>query len=140
MNRDLLENGYSIKNTQESDNYQRYIELGGIINKKDYNKAVEKAANMTTADKIAAAQVKVMSDFAGIELHDIDDTTDPRIILYGILRNDVRPEGVEYHHSQMSDQRIFVEALKMLGDVESLKKMIKMHPHISFKYQRGTGE
>ena len=56
---------------------------------------------------------------------------DSKIILYGILRGDVRPEGVEYHHDEMSDQRLFAEALRMLGDAESLDKMIEAYPNIS---------
>jgi len=31
---------------------------------------------------------------------------------------------------------LFVEALRMLGDEESLKKFIESHPHISFDYKK----
>jgi len=44
----------------------------------------------------------------------------------------VRPEDIEHHHSQMSDQRLFAETLRMLGDVASLGKLIEAYPSISF--------
>jgi len=136
MHKEHLEKGADVQNPLEKNNYQRYLCLGGIINEKDYNSAIERAGGITTVDGMLLGQTKVMSDFAGIELHNAKNSVDLKVILYGILRNNVRPEGVKYHHSQMSDQRIFVEALRMLGDTESVNKMIKAHPNISFKYQR----
>jgi len=128
----------TMPDTPEENNYQRYIDMGGIINEKDYNSVLERARSMTTVDETLIGQMKVILDFAGIELHNSKNSVDPRVILYGILRSDVRPKGVKYHHDQMSDQQIFVEALRMLGDTESVNKMIKVHPNTSFKYQRGT--
>ncbi|MDP3792454.1 MAG: hypothetical protein Q8Q89_01865 [bacterium] len=138
MNKEHLEKSSDVQNTPEENNYQRYLDLGGIINEKDYNSVLERVEDITTVDKTLIGQVEVMSNFAGIELHNPENSTDPKIILYGILRNDVRPKGVKHHHQQISDQQIFVEALRMLGDAESTDKMIKAHPNISFKYQRGT--
>ena len=138
MHKEHLEKGADVQNPLEKNNYQRYLCLGGIINEKDYNSAIERAGGITTVDGMLLGQTKVMSDFAGIELHNSKNSVDPRVILYGILRSDVRPKGVKYHHDQMSDQQIFVEALRMLGDTESVNKMIKVHPNTSFKYQRGT--
>ena len=122
----------------EKTNYPRYKELGGIINEKDYDSAIERMKNVTAPDKTHALQAEGMARFAGIELHSTEDTIDPRVILYGILRSDVQPKGIKYHHSQMTDQKIFVEALRMLEDVESIEKMVKAHPHISFKYGEET--
>lgn len=139
MNKELLEK-VGVQDTQEENNYQRYLELGGIINMKDYNSAISRDKSMTTLDKTRILQAENIAKFAGIELHSTKDVIDPRIILYGILRNDVRPEGVEYHHSSMGDQQIFVEALRMWGDIESLNKMIESYPNISFRYQRGDGK
>ena len=136
MHEEHLEKGTDVQNPPEKNNYQRYLDLGGIINEKDYNGDIERAEDITTVSETLIGQVKIMSNFAGIELHNSENSVDPRVILYGILRNDVRPEGVKYHHNQMSDQQIFVEALRMLGDTESVNKMIKAHPNISFKYQR----
>jgi len=112
--------------------YNQYRELGGIINEQDYKSALTRAENAPTFDKTLKIQAEVIARFAKIELQNTEDVIDPRIILYGILRNDVRPEGVEHHHDEMSDQRLFVEALRMLGDTESLNKMIEAYPNISF--------
>ena len=35
------------------------------------------------------------------------------------------------------NQRIFGEVLRMLGDADSLDKLIKTYPNISFKYEKG---
>lgn len=114
-------------------------------------------------DKHHIEQVQIMVDFAGIKLifgeharrtvtlYSIlrsdrppeevkpsnDQTGDQRKSVYhnGVSSNDAKPK-VKRHHSEMTDQRILVEALRMLGDVESLDKMIKKYPNISFEYQR----
>ena len=138
MNKELLEKGVDVKNTPEENNYQRYLELGGIINEKDYQDVLIRAQRTTTLDEARIRQAENLAKFAGIELYNTDGTIDQRIVLYGILRSDVMPEGVKYHHSQMSDQRILVEALRMLGDVESVNKMIRKYSNISFEYQRGN--
>ncbi len=120
--------------------YQRYLELGGIINENDYDSALLRAGNTTTLDKTRTAQAENIARFAGIELCDTEDSLDPITVLYGILRADIRPEKVRHHHSQMSDQRLFAEALRMLEDAEALNKLIRAHPNISFDYSRGDGK
>ena len=78
---------------------------------------------------MSVAQAVLMAQHAGIEI-DSNASNDPRVVLYGILRNDTMPQGVEYHHAQMSDQKIFAEALRMLGDKDSLEKFTAALPHI----------
>ena len=117
---------------KENNCYERYQELGGIINEKDYESALARAKNTTTLDITLIKQLEFIAHIAGIELHNTKDTIDQRTILYGILRTDTKPEGVKYHHSQMSDQRLFAEVLRMLGDVDSLNKLINAYPNISF--------
>ncbi len=135
-------------------NYEQYKRLGGIINEKDYQSALDRAKNITTLerpdflrnghsvsrakdimilDKELISQAETMARVAGITLRNSEDALDPRTILYGILRRDTNP-GVEYHHSQMSDQRLFAEVLRMLGDADSLQKLIETHPNISFNW------
>ena len=134
-------NKESFEKTTEilENNYQRYLELGGIINEKDYDRALtrlkEAEIEQDIPDKGQIEQVEEMLVFAGIELRfrDIYRT----VKLYSILRDDVRSEGVKYHHDQMCDQQIFVEALRMLGDIESRDKMINAYPNISFEYEKG---
>ncbi len=115
--------------------YERYQALGGIINEQDYASALARAKEAAAVDKTQMAQVEVMARVAGIELK-TEGAVDPRAVLYGILRSDRNTSGAKYHHSQMGDQRLFVEALRMLGDEESLKKFIESHPHISFDYKK----
>ncbi|OGN09569.1 MAG: hypothetical protein A3J46_02305 [Candidatus Yanofskybacteria bacterium RIFCSPHIGHO2_02_FULL_41_11] len=137
MNKELLETGADMQKTPEENNYQKYLALGGIINEADYNSALERIRSFHLLTKTLILQAENIAKYAEIELQNVEDGPDPRVILYGILRSDIRPEGVEYHHSSMSDQKLFVEALRMLGDAESVGKMIKRYPNISFKYQRG---
>ena len=141
MSREFFEKTVDIP----ENNYQHYLELGGIINEKDYQSALDRMNSVHTLDRKdpqvidSIRQVVDMARYAKIELGDSEDVVDidPRIVLYVILRLDVGPEGVKYHHSQMSDQRIFGEVLRMLGDANSLNKLIKAYPNISFKYERG---
>ena len=125
--------------TNLENSYQRYVELGGIINEKDYRGALDRVKDTTTLDKALISQAENIAERAKIILRNSEDTLDPKIILYGILRADTAPEGTKYHHSQMSDQRLFAEALRMLGDADSLEKLIKAHPNISFKYKKESG-
>lgn len=119
----------------ELNSYQRYQELGGIINEKDFDSALSRLEEEGIPRKTSIKQAEGMARFAGIEL-DVENGIDKRVKLYAILRSDVQPENEKYHHSQMTDQRLFVEALRMLGDADSLGKMIRAYPHISFDYRR----
>ncbi|MDO8560792.1 MAG: hypothetical protein Q7R91_01085 [bacterium] len=108
--------------------YRQYKELGGIINKGDYESALARAQHSPTPPKDALIeQVKLMAEFAGIELHNTEDVIDQRTILYGILRTEAKPKAVTHHHSQMSDQRLFAEALRMSGDTDALSKLVNTY-------------
>lgn len=133
------------KDESEKYAYQHYKELGGIINEKDYQSAIDRAKTIkswkdyksafvtnnkaTIDDESLILQPKMMAEKSGIELHNSEDALDERTVLYGVLRTDVNP-GVKYHHNQMPDQEIFAEALRMAGDEDSLKKLIEAHPNI----------
>jgi hypothetical protein len=113
------------------ENYQNYKGLGGIINEGDYQSALARAKNTTTLDDRLVRQSELIARVAKIELNNTKDSLDQRTILYGVLRGD-KPKGVKYHHCQMSDQRLFAEALRMLGDVDSLNKLVNAYSNISF--------
>lgn len=129
--------------TNLENSYQRYLELGGVINEKDYQSALDRMNKTHTLDRKnpqvrnSIQQALGIARYAEIKLNDSEDVLDPKIVLYEVLRNDTQPKGMGYHYSQMSDQRIFGEVLRMLGDVDSLDKLIKAYPNISFKYKRG---
>lgn len=114
---------------QYPDSYEQYRKLGGIINEKDYESALLRAEDHPMPNIYLVAQLASIARTAGIEPLNAND---PRTILYAVLRYDTAPESVLYHHSQMSDQRLFAEVLRMLQDTDSLKKLIDTHPHISF--------
>lgn len=149
MNKEFFENKSAVtQDIKEKEtggaleNYQRYLELGGIINEKDYQNTIDRMNKTHTFNRTDPRvrnkiwQAEGMARYARIELNNSEDDLDPKIVLYVILRSDVRPEGVEYHHSQMSDQCIFGEVLRMLGDADSLDKLVRAYPNISFKYKR----
>jgi hypothetical protein len=110
--------------------YEEYKALGGIINEVDYARAIKKAEETASADEMSFQQARVLARSAEIE---ILENNDPRVVLYSILRNDQNISGAEYHHSQMSDQKLFAEALRISGDEESLGKFTDALPHIFSK-------
>lgn len=116
--------------------YRRYRELGGIINEDDYNSALLRAGKTTALAITLIKQVEIIARVAGIELHNTEDALDPITVLYGVLRTDIRPEKVRHHHSQMCDQRLFAEVLRILEDIDALNKLIWTHPHISFVHEQ----
>lgn len=113
---------------EENSRYQQYQEFGGIINKKEYENALMRARNTETSpEKVLIRQAERIAEFAGIELQNTESEIDQRAVLYGILRADAKPEEVKDHHSQMSDQRLFAEVLRMLGDTDALSKLISAY-------------
>ena len=137
MNEQKLENVASVTRGAEENivegspmnNYEQYRNLGGIINEKDYQSAFDRIEGITSLEKKSIDQAKLIARVAGIKLDSSDSTLDPRVALYLILRIDIDLKAM-YHHSQMSDQQLFAEVLRMLGDEDSLQKLINAHPNI----------
>jgi len=117
-------------------NYNSYQEMGGIINENDYQNVLNRMRDLKVLDRTdpqiraSVAQVTGIAKFAKIELNSSKNMLDPKIVLYVILRGDTRPEGAKHHHSQMSDQEILGETLRMLEDAGSLEKLITAYPNI----------
>ncbi|MBI2064501.1 MAG: hypothetical protein HYT62_00385 [Candidatus Yanofskybacteria bacterium] len=124
MNKELLEAGADTQTNSKERSYQRYLEIGGIINETDYNSALSRLKEAETRgempDNSSMAQAQTIADVADIDLNGQNGQI---ARLYSILRNDIRPEKQKYHHSDMSDHRIFREALRMLEDVDALDKL-----------------
>lgn len=113
---------------KENSRYQQYQELGGIINEKEYESTLARARNsQTVPEKVLVKEAELMAKFAGIKLHNTEDAIDPRTILYVILRSDTKPKEAKHHHSQMPDQRIFAESLRIFGDTDALSKLINAY-------------
>lgn len=121
---------FTTKEVQLETGYLSYKNLGGLINETDYVSALARQKENGSADASSVSQSVTMAKHAGIEIDPVTAKDDPRVILYHILRNDKKPEGAEYHHSQMSDQELFAEALRMSGDEESLSKLTAALPNI----------
>jgi len=128
----------SVKNS----GYKEYQALGGIINEKDYASALAKMKENRTVDEVRTDEAKVMARAAGVELG-AEVARDPRVVLYDILQSDVNTSDPEYRDIRLSDQNFFAEALRMLGDKESLlnlRKFIDAHPYISFDNKKDKRE
>lgn len=108
--------------------YERYLELGGIINEEDYLKAMCRMEQTTILRKCLISQAEHIAKITGIRLQNFKGELDPTTILYGVLRTDQNPDA-KYHHGQMSDRQLFAEALKMLDQPESLAKLIQAYPN-----------
>ncbi|MDP2668495.1 MAG: hypothetical protein Q8P07_01525 [bacterium] len=118
------------ENTEEKTPYQEYQEAGGIINESDYKNTFERYSNLTQTqinEITEMAQWKMqamnMAKSAGLTMH----KNNKAIEFYGLLRGDTKPEDVQYHHGQMSDQSLFLEALRMSGDADSADKLIETY-------------
>lgn len=69
-------------------------------------------------------QAENMAESAGIAL-DNTKGLDPRVLLYVIMRDEKRPNGAEFYHDDMTDNRLFEEILRMAGDAESVNKFVE---------------
>lgn len=118
MKKEYLEKGSAVPdNTKEKKSYQRYQELGGIINENDYNRALERVGDATTLSATQIQQVENIAEYAGIEFINPENSLDKRLVLYGIL-HDMKPREV-----RDSDLRLFREVLKILNDTDALNKL-----------------
>jgi hypothetical protein len=111
--------------------YERYCELGGIINEKDYTEALVRASRTYRLRECLVFQAESVARFAGFSLNNKNLELNRITTLYGVLRTDSKP-GEEYHHGQMCDQRLLAETLRMLDYPELLVKVIEAYPNIDF--------
>lgn len=108
--------------------YEQYAQLGGIINELDHADIISRAKSAVELNKWAVMQAESIALYSGVGQEVLVEATP----LYVVMRTDRKPADVEYHHCQMCDQRIFAEALRMIGDVEDLAKIIAAYPSIDF--------
>ncbi len=116
--------------------YTDYVSMGGRLDEENYARVMKKAEEESGAgitSSYARAQVATIADISGISLEHIRDEVglDP-VVIYEILRNDKIPKEVANHHSQMIDQQLLVESLRMLGAQSATLAIIAKHPHITF--------
>ncbi len=108
--------------------YAGYISHGGLINETDYQSALTRSRGAKVGDS-TRNQAEGIARFAGLDLGALRGEIDPSA-LYGILRNDTAPREVVHHHSQMSDQKLFVEMLRMLEEGEAVRMVQDAYPNI----------
>ena len=115
--------------------YEGYIALGGRIDEENYQRVMKRASEESSHFRVNQLrdQTRSTADVSGISLDVVRDEAciDPRCI-YEILRYDVKPADVKDHHSQMCDQQLLVESLRMLEQGSAAQAIIDRHPHISF--------
>ncbi|MBI2120028.1 MAG: hypothetical protein HYT94_00190 [Parcubacteria group bacterium] len=118
--------GEQPKNGTEAENnpYEKYKALGGIINEADYTNALEQAEQNVSVGEMTLLHARSLMRRAGIDVEG-DISKNPIVLLYGVLRSDKNLSGAEYHHSDMSDQNLFAEALRMLGESDALEKFMR---------------
>lgn len=107
--------------------YKEYKALGGILDEREYRNVLGRidSSRNVPPNSPTSLQAKVMANVAGITL------SPETVVLYGILRNDVKPDpDTEEHYSTLTDQKLFAEALRMVGDKDSLATFIEKHAHI----------
>jgi len=109
--------------------YERYLERGGILNEVDYQRVMEKTRQAVQLRQSLILQAEQIAKCSGVVLNNFPQQPDEVTILYGVLRTDEKP-GAENHHGQMSDQRLFAEALKMLDRLGLLVKVMETYPNI----------
>jgi len=115
--------------------YEKYRNAGGFLSEADFANALAEVKARRTVEPHSLSQAEGMAKAAGIVLESREEGIDPRVALYDVLhdmlRVDTQGDVKRYHHSQLSDQPLFAEALRMLDDTESLAKFLKMHSAIS---------
>jgi hypothetical protein len=102
----------------EKNDWQKYQELGGIIDEPGYASAMERANDSYEIDENKVKRIRAIAYAAEIEL------TPQAVKLFSILRGDEKPSGVEHHHSQMTDEKLLIQVLLILGDKELADKII----------------
>ena len=125
-----------IQSTEAHGNsYEKYRSLGGFLIETDFANALARAKANRTLDSHSLLQAQGMARAAGIVLEGKENGLDPRVALYDALNDILRvdPAGNinRYHYRKLEDKPLFAEALRMLGDTESLAKFLKTHSAIS---------
>jgi hypothetical protein len=116
--------------------YAEYLLFDGRIDEENYGRIMKKAQEDSQAGIVAdfaIRQTKISADISGVSLDAIRDKTgiDPRCI-YTILQQDERSDDPKRHHGLISDQKLLVESLRMLGQGRALQAIMDRHSHINF--------
>ena len=114
--------------------YEKYRNAGGFLSEADFANALAEVKARRTVEPHSLSQAEGMAKAAGIVLESREEGIDPRVALYDVLHDMLRVDDRDinrYPLSQLSDQPLFAEVLRMLGDTQSLAKFLKTHSAIS---------
>ena len=120
---------------EQEHRYKKYLESSWLINEAACEEALRRATDDVEFNKLdshskefCAKQAKMIADVSGI-------TLDSEVLcLYTVLRTDyVAKTEVEHHHSGLSDQKLFAEALRILGHKDALDKVMLAHQETVFR-------
>ena|SRR3989344_1185038 len=115
--------------------YEKYRNAGGFLSEADFANALAEVKARRTVEPHSLSQAEGMAKAAGIVLESREEGIDPRVALYDVLHDMLRvdPAGDinRYHYRKLEDRSLFAEALRMLGDTQSLAKFLKTHSAIS---------
>ncbi len=105
--------------------YKEYRKLGGALSQEEYENVLKRSADGKYAPSSSLWQghANFMAEATGITL------TPEAVVIYGILRSE-NPDPIKEHFSEMSDQKLLAEALRIVGDKISLDIFIEKLPHI----------
>jgi len=113
--------------------YERYLELGGSLERTRFDRLLQRARIDIRESKTCIAQVTAIALASAIEVDCTGDLNDERVAVYKLLRtNAVADVHTANRHISMCDIQIFAETLRVVADVESLKKLAQAYPQISF--------
>ena len=107
--------------------YKEYKALGGILDEMEYRNVLGRidSSKNVPPNSPTSLQAESMANAAGIIL------SPETVALYGLLRHDVKPSpDTKNHYSTLNDQKLLAEALRMVGDKNSLATFIEKHAHI----------
>lgn len=132
---ELLEETAATIEHEPKYSYAGYVAVGGRIDEANYQRVMKRASEESGHFRVnhLRDQTRSTADVSGVSLDAVRDDVgiDPRCI-YEILRYDEKPADAKDHHSQMSDQELLVESLRMLEQGSAAQAIIDKHPHISF--------
>jgi len=107
---------------KESD-YANYKTLGGILNQEDYQNVLMSIVENAPLNPAWSRHAHLMAKTAGITL------SPETVTIYGILRGE-KPDPRKEHFSEMSDHKLLAEALRIVGNTDSLITFVAKYPHI----------
>lgn len=121
---ELNEGQLLFKSLANHEAYERYHARGGSINETEYLDILKQAENAKEIKDIFSNHAEIYARNAGVTLSNSENNIDPKVILYGILRDAKYPETqTGSHYTQMSDQNLLHEVMLILEDMDSAKQL-----------------